>query len=369
MPTPNNKNNPLGLILVLLLPMLPLISSILEGVPGLKDVSGLISFIIFILIIIAISKSNSKHSELKGIGAKLQQLQQQIGLEKKEADSSGVIKEELGSEVVTIDTGNGEVLQNNADQVSADDSKSTDIFSLATQNQALSPTGYWGRLLPFSANRVELNRRRKYLQVALNGSLTDALDVIGQLPASEKVIIEAGTPLIKMEGERAVREIRYLMPNAYIVADIKVSDLARREVEYFASAGASAATCLGVAPTETIDDFISACQDNQIDSMIDMMNVESPLLVLKKLKAMPKVVILHRGVDETEISKGKMLPYYQIKQIKGSFNVMVAVAGGDTSKEIQSAVFNDADIVVVWKDFMTGGGVGELARNFLHEIK
>lgn len=369
MPAPNNKNNPFGLILILLFFVLPLISSILENIPGFKGASGLISFIIFILIILTIGKSNSKYSELKGIGSKLQQLQQQINLNKKEVGSLGGTKEELDSEVLTVEMKTGEALQNNTGQAGATDFKPTDIFSLAGQNQALPLTGYWGRLLPFSANRVELNRRRKYLQVALNGSLTDALDVIGQLPVSEKIIIEAGTPLIKMEGERAVREIRYLMPNAYIVADIKVSDLARREVEYFASAGASAATCLGVAPVETIDDFVSACQDNQIDSMIDMMNVESPLLVLKKLKTMPKVVILHRGVDETEISKGKMLPYYQIKQIKGAFNIMVAVAGGDTSKEIQSAVFNGADIVVVWKDFMTGGGVGELARNFLHEIK
>lgn len=369
MPAPNNKNNPLGLILILLFFVLPLISSVLENIPGFKGASSLISFIIFILIILAIGKSNGKYSELKGIGAKLQQLQQQINLEKKEAGYSGDTKEELDSEVLAVEMKTREVLQNNVGQVSADDSKPTDIFSLATQNQALSLTEYWGRLLSFSANRVELNRRRKYLQVALNGSLSDALEVVDQLPASEKIIIEAGTPLIKIEGARAVREIRYLMPNAYIVADIKVSDLARREVEYFASAGASAATCLGVAPIETIDDFISACQNNQIDSMVDMMNVESPLLVLKKLKAMPKVVILHRGVDETEISKGKMLPYYQIKQIKGAFNVMVAVAGGDTSKEIQSAVFNDADIVVVWKNFMTGGGVDELARNFLREIK
>ena len=103
--------------------------------------------------------------------------------------------------------------------------------------------------------------------------------------------------------------------------------------------------------------------------MIDMMNVDDSLSVLKKLKKLPNVVILHRGVDETEITKGKQLPLYQIKQIKGNYNIMVAVAGGDTIKEIQSAIFNDADIVVVWKNFyQASSDTAELALDFLKQI-
>ena len=48
-----------------------------------------------------------------------------------------------------------------------------------------------------------------------------------------------------------------------------------------ANAGANASTCLGVAPIETIDSFIEECQKFNIDSMIDMMNVESALAVLE----------------------------------------------------------------------------------------
>jgi bifunctional enzyme Fae/Hps len=124
-----------------------------------------------------------------------------------------------------------------------------------------------------------------------------------------------------------------------------------------------------VAPKETLDEFVSACRVNNLDAMIDMMNVESSIAVLKKLNNLPEVVVLHRGVDETEKSQGKMIPFYQINQIKGNYNLLVAVAGGDTSQEIQSAVFNGADIVVVWKDFMAGGGVRAIAESFLKEIK
>jgi 3-keto-L-gulonate-6-phosphate decarboxylase len=222
--------------------------------------------------------------------------------------------------------------------------------------------------LPVYSSRI--NKGKKYLQVALNGSMDQAREVLSIIPPSEKIIIEAGTPLIKSQGVKAIRQISYLRPGSYIVADIKTADLAEREVVMCAQAGASAVTCLGVAPVETINEFINACQQNNVDSMIDMMNAESPLTVLKKLKKMPKVVILHRGVDETESSDGKLIPFYQIKQIKGNYNVLVSVAGGDTLREVQSAIFNNADIVVVWKNFTQKDNKTEgIVSGFLKQIR
>jgi len=222
-----------------------------------------------------------------------------------------------------------------------------------------------------SINPARLEKRKKYLHIALNNSLGEALSIIQQLPSSDRILIEVGTPMIKQYGTVAIERVKkWVAPGTYIVADNKCADLASREVEMMAKAGANASTCLGVAPIETIDSFIEECQKYNIDSMIDMMNVEDSLSVLKKLKKLPNVVILHRGVDETEITKGKQIPLYQIKQIKGNYNIMVAVAGGDTIKEVQSALFNDADIVVVWKNFyQVSGDTALLANDFLKEIK
>ncbi|MEJ2365223.1 MAG: orotidine 5'-phosphate decarboxylase [Deltaproteobacteria bacterium] len=43
--------------------------------------------------------------------------------------------------------------------------------------------------------------------------------------------LEAGTPLIKSEGLKAVRELRALSPQTTIVADMKIMDTGRVEVE------------------------------------------------------------------------------------------------------------------------------------------
>jgi 3-keto-L-gulonate-6-phosphate decarboxylase len=219
--------------------------------------------------------------------------------------------------------------------------------------------------------RTRLEKRKKYLHIALNSTLEEAGEIISRLPSSNRILIEAGTPLIKIYGTDAVSRIKAMAPaGTYIVADNKCADLAAREVEMMANAGASAATCLGVAPTETIDSFISECQKFNLDSIIDMMNVPNAVSVLKELKKLPDVVMLHRGVDESEFSKEKQIPYYQIKQIKGSYNILVAVAGGDTIKEVERAIFNGADIVVVWKSFyQSNADTAALAKSFLGEIK
>jgi len=268
-----------------------------------------------------------------------------------------------------------------------------------------------------------LSRRKKYLQIALNSTLADAKSIIEQLPVSDRILIEAGTPLIKAYGAQAIKQLRdwynqkiYLsgieqtlnkvkekdlfglardtfesvsskslfrqkqdktIPkkitetfSPYIVADLKTMDRGDREAEIAARSGASGAICLGLAPVETINSFIAACASLSIDSMIDMMNVEYPVGILRQLKKQPDVVIVHRGVDEEKFNKEKMIPLHEIRRIKGAYNVMLSVAGGDTVREVQRAIFNDADIVIVWKEFyQSTADTAALAKEFLKEIR
>ena len=214
-----------------------------------------------------------------------------------------------------------------------------------------------------------LNKREKYLQIAMNSTLEDAWKTIRELPESERIIVEAGTPLIKRYGAEAIRSIKHWW-GGYVVADLKTMDRGLTEVEMAQEAGASGVVALGSAPVETINVFVENCQKLGLDAMVDMMNVENPIKVMRKWKKMPQVVILHRGVDETEFNREKPIPYLQINKIRSSHEVMVAVAGGDTVREVARAIFNDADIVVVWKEFYRySEATAQLAQDFLREIK
>ena len=264
-----------------------------------------------------------------------------------------------------------------------------------------------------------LEKKQKYLQIALNSTLEEAKAIIDQIPLDKRIIIEAGTPLIKSYGIEGIRKIKEwweerifgptipkmaglesflyrpisfnwlerlfklgdkketkertsknISLSPYIVADLKCMDRGKREVEIAKEAGASGAVVLGQAPIETIEAFIEECEKLGLDSMVDMMNVEFSLEILRKLKKQPKVVILHRGVDEEVFNPESEIPYHEIARIKNEYDVMVAVAGGDTIREVQRAIFNDADIVVVWKSFYQSTiETTKLAEEFLKEIR
>lgn len=222
-----------------------------------------------------------------------------------------------------------------------------------------------------------LNRKFKYLQVALNSTINDAQEIISQLPGSDRILIEAGTPLIKKYGMDAIRSLSSWWQQKlgyqqipYIVADMKTMDRGETEVIMAKEAGASAVISLGQAPLETINSFIHTCEQHQIDSMLDMMNVDQPVKILRQLKKQPKVVILHRGVDEEKFNRDKPIPYLQINKIRSSYDVLISIAGGDTIREVQRAIFNDANIVVVWKEFYnSSSNTGHLAEEFLKVIK
>lgn len=261
----------------------------------------------------------------------------------------------------------------------------------------------------------KLNPKKRYLQIALNGTLEDAQRIIAKLPISDRIIIEAGTPLIKRYGEYGISQLREwyeqrlsglpvvarakrqaqppsffnlvsLLANKrswtgsqplsqidvepYIVADLKTMDRGSTEVELAARAGASAAVALGSAPTETLNAFIDQCAAQGLDAMIDMMNVEYPIDVLRRLKKLPPVVILHRGVDEEQFNREKQIPWAQIQRLKGMYGVMISIAGGDTVREVQRSIFNDADIAVIWKSvYQDTKETLELVEGFLKAIK
>ena len=221
-----------------------------------------------------------------------------------------------------------------------------------------------------------LDLKKIYLEISLNSNLSDACAIIRSLPKSDRIIIEAGTPLIKEYGTDVIRQLyNYcsqgdLTGAPYIVADLKTMDRAATEVQMVKLAGASAAVCLGQASLETINSFVESCEILKIDSMLDMMNIEYPVKILRQLKKQPNVIILHRGVDEEKFNKNKPIPYVQINKVLSSFNVLISIAGGDSSREVQRAIFNGANIVVVWKEFyQSSNNTNQVAVDFLREIK
>ena len=207
-----------------------------------------------------------------------------------------------------------------------------------------------------------------YLQVALD--LTDidkALSVVSQLPDSDHLILEAGTPLIKRYGIDVVNRLRENKPGIFIVADLKTLDTGNLEVRMTADASADAVVISGLAPVSTIEKSIKEAKKTGIYSVIDMLNVKDPLGVLKSLSMNPDVVEIHRAIDNESSEKER---WDLIEKIKKEFSdILVGVAGGIRPENCQEALESGADILIAGRAITAAKDVEGAARKFLKMFK
>lgn len=220
----------------------------------------------------------------------------------------------------------------------------------------------------------KLDLKTRYLQIAFNYDARLVQQILPTITASDRIMIEAGTPYIKREGMNGIRLIRRYW-RGHVIADLKTVDGAENEVSMAQAAGASAVTVLGNSPSETLDLFIERCSSLGLISMIDMLGVKDPLKVMMRLKVPPDVMVLHKGRDE-ENTRGKLIEYRHVKRVKSKFDVLISAAGGVGVDQARSAIFNGANIVVAnlvhpgdpWVGISLDGDVAAMAQEFLNSI-
>ena len=228
---------------------------------------------------------------------------------------------------------------------------------------------------PIMGFRVQKLWSPPYLQVALDLDNLDAMErIINDLPDKERVLIEAGTPLVKKFGVGVVGKIRELRPSAFIIADLKTLDVGRVEIKMAADETADAVAISGLGTIESIKKAIHETQKQGICSILDMMNVSD---FEEKLSALPDdlkpdIVLLHRNVDlETyKAEKGEdtseMTEWGNIKSIKKLIgDGLVAVAGGITPNKVEEATSKGADIIIAGRYIIGSRDVRRAAEDFL----
>lgn len=209
-----------------------------------------------------------------------------------------------------------------------------------------------------------------YLQVAFD--LVDVAEVrrvLAALPESDHILIEVGTPLVKMLGINVVKEIRAVRPGAFVILDLKTLDTGNLEVRLAADSAADAVVISGLAPKKTLELSINEARKTGIYSVIDMLNVPDPLEVLKGLVVLPDVVELHRAIDmEKSAHAWQSIP--EIKALaKEGRRLLVAVAGGIRVDTEGQALKAGADILVVGRAITRSKDIRDAAEQFLGGLK
>ena len=203
-----------------------------------------------------------------------------------------------------------------------------------------------------------------YLQIALDLVDKEQLkSVLSQIPKSEKILVEAGTPLIKKFGIQIVKDILEAQTNTYIIADMKTLDVGFLEVQIAAEEAAKAVTISGLAAIETIESAIDESILRGTDLILDLMNVKDPLDVLNKLSKKPDVLLFHRGIDQEQREEH---PWDLIKEIRDEYpQTLIAVAGGLDLEKSQKALENGADIIIIGRAITQSSDVLKSINQFL----
>ena len=192
------------------------------------------------------------------------------------------------------------------------------------------------------------------LQVALDFvNLTRALKCADEAVKGGADWIEAGTPLIKSEGLDAVRRLRQKFPRATIVADMKIMDAGRIEVEIAAKAGADVVCVLAAASDSTIKECVAAAHNYGAKIQADLISIKD---VKKRAVEIEKLGVdylgVHCAIDEQMHAKD---PFRQLKEIAETVHIPIAVAGGINSETAPAAIKSGASIIIV------GGAINKAA--------
>jgi bifunctional enzyme Fae/Hps len=219
---------------------------------------------------------------------------------------------------------------------------------------------------PIMGFRVPRLWRPPYVQISLdNPELDRAQKVIAQLPGSDRIILEVGTPLIKRYGTKVMNELRENARDMFFVADLKTLDVGKVEVDLAYEETADAVVASGLASTETIDAFIHEAKRLAVYAVVDMMDVADPVAKLKSFKEFPDIIILHRGIDE---ETGRSHGIELIPEIRGTFKdrkFLVAVAGGIVPETAKEALEKGADIIIVGRYVTQSKDIERAVRDFL----
>ncbi|MCW4000309.1 MAG: bifunctional 5,6,7,8-tetrahydromethanopterin hydro-lyase/3-hexulose-6-phosphate synthase [Candidatus Bathyarchaeota archaeon] len=219
---------------------------------------------------------------------------------------------------------------------------------------------------PIMGFKVPRLWRPPYLQIALDApSLEGAKKVIEQLPGSDRIILEVGTPLIKRYGTRVIGELRKLASDKFIIADLKTLDVGKVEADIAYEDTADAVVAAGLAPPETLDATVQEARRLGIYAVIDMLNVEDVLAKLKSINDLPDIVILHRGIDQ---ETGRSCGLERIQMIRKAFpnkKLLIAVAGGIVPETAKEALEQGADILIVGRYVTQSKDVERSVRDFL----
>ncbi|MFX1252060.1 MAG: orotidine 5'-phosphate decarboxylase / HUMPS family protein [Promethearchaeota archaeon] len=205
------------------------------------------------------------------------------------------------------------------------------------------------------AKKREKEQKSPLLQVALDFEILDDALAISEEVAPFVDIVEAGTPLIKSEGMRAIRTLKDAHPDKLVCADLKTADAGYLEVRMAAKAKADIVTVLADAYNITIIEALRASYEFHVEIMTDLIMSRQPskrlaeLIDLNYKGTKVHYGLVHSGLDVQASRRAPLLELESVTNLQD--HPRLAVAGGIQVTDISKLVAYPLEIIIV------GGGI------------
>ena len=182
------------------------------------------------------------------------------------------------------------------------------------------------------------------IQVALDIPNKDEALKIAKQVAPYADIIEIGTPLLKAEGLKVIKEMKREFPYLLILADTKTMDVGALEAKIVFDAGADIMTVCAQAELETIESAITQAKNQDKKVMVDFIGVKEKISRGKEIEPLlPDYFSFHIAID---IQSSKGISFSEIEKFCKSFSVPIAIAGGLKPKDIKYLIPFSPEILI-----------------------
>jgi 3-hexulose-6-phosphate synthase len=189
----------------------------------------------------------------------------------------------------------------------------------------------------------------------LAGELQDVID-----------IAEIGTPVIILEGVKAVAAMRKKFPKMCLLADTKIADGASIEAGYAVDSGADIITVLAVSDDLTIKGTIDVAHQAGKQVLVDLINVKDVVKRSRQLDEMgADYLCVHTASDVQATGRNPIEELYAIKSIVKKSKL--ACAGGINMKTINEIAAAKPEIIIIGTGITKAENPYQTAKAF-HDI-
>ncbi len=202
------------------------------------------------------------------------------------------------------------------------------------------------------------------IQLALDiPSIGKALN-LGMVVQDYVDLIEVGTPLIKTEGEKAIRAMRECFPKKTILADMKTMDGGEYEAELAFEAGADMTVVMGSADDATIESVLRVASRRNKEVMIDLLGIRDLAERIKAFNGLSGEIILlvHTSYDRCQREEAN--PFKDLEVARKLSHIPLAVGGGISLSMVKKIKEYDLSIVAIGSAISLAKDPSSVAKEF-----